>query len=371
MKVFFFIFLAIVTTLGYFLGAELIQPLSRWISVYILWSIHIILFFIMALSPILYRVFQKTHLSKGYQFLQRFAYILMGFYFLLMTLVLIKISFLDKFFSEHLIILTIILLSITLTCLGFFNATKVPELKKVNVPIPGLPEEFYQLKMIQLSDVHVGQNIGKKFLEKIVRVIENEKPDILFLTGDLIDGYVDHLRAEFEPFKRLNPSLGIYYIPGNHEYYWEFENWMNFFKNEMNYNVLLNSSIDLKIGNYKLKIAGVHDLHAHRINANYMIQPDLALEGDEVLLKILLAHQPNSIFKLKRNRADLILSGHTHAGQFFPANLLIYLFQKFVKGLYRFKDSWIYVNQGTGFWGPPNRLGTTSEITLLRFSKRE
>jgi len=371
MKVFLLVFLSLIISLGYFIGIELIQPLSQNISPSFLWGIHSFLFFIMAISPILYRVNKLSVLLKYYKTLQRIAYLLMGFYFLVLIFVLIKIFLVPLGVSDYYLTIFIVVISLLLTMIGLYKAKKNPTVLEVKIPIPGLSEEFYQLKMIQLSDVHVGQNIGKEYLKKIVTVVEEIKPDLIFLTGDLIDGFVDDLRDDLSEFKKLNAKFGIFYVPGNHEYYWNFEEWMKFFSHELKFKVLLNDSCDVLLGKYKLKIAGVHDLHAHRINRNYKILPDQALKGDDVLIKILLAHQPNSIFKLKEERADLILSGHTHAGQFFPANIFIYIFQKFVKGVYRFKNSWVYVNQGTGFWGPPNRLGTTSEITLLRFSKEE
>jgi predicted MPP superfamily phosphohydrolase len=94
--------------------------------------------------------------------------------------------------------------------------------------------------------------------------------------------------------------------------------------------------------------------------------PDSALKTEQTVdYKILLTHQPNAIKLLKKEKANLVLSGHTHAGQFFPANLLIYFFQKYVKGLYLIKDTYLYVNQGTGYWGPANRLGTSMEISEI------
>jgi predicted MPP superfamily phosphohydrolase len=140
---------------------------------------------------------------------------------------------------------------------------------------------------------------------------------------------------------------------------------MQEFKN-INFNVLLNESSSFIVNGKTVAVGGVHDLASHRINPNYRCDPDMAIAKNENAdLKILLAHQPKSVQLIKKSKVDLVLSGHTHAGQFFPGSLFIFLFQPYVKGLHLVNDINLYINQGTGYWGPPNRLGTESEISFI------
>lgn len=126
----------------------------------------------------------------------------------------------------------------------------------------------------------------------------------------------------------------------------------------------------LEHGKASLTLAGVTDLKAGTILEEHKTDPYRAMKGGEKTdYKILLAHQPNSVFEGAEAGFDLQLSGHTHGGQYFPGNLLIYLAQKFVAGLHKHKDTWIYVSRGTGYWGPPIRLGAPSEISVIQLKK--
>lgn len=134
--------------------------------------------------------------------------------------------------------------------------------------------------------------------------------------------------------------------------------------------VLLNENKILEHGEASLILAEVTDLKAGTILEEHKIDLYRAMKGGEKTdYKILLAHQPNSVFEGAEAGFDLQLSGHTHGGQYFPGNLLIYLVQKFVAGLHKHKDTWIYVSRGTGYWGLPIRLGAPSEISVIQLKK--
>ena len=117
-------------------------------------------------------------------------------------------------------------------------------------------------------------------------------------------------------------------------------------------------------------MAGVHDYSASRMGPVQSNPVEALEQSPKGLVKILLAHQPRSIYQASKAGFDLQLSGHTHSGQYFPYNIVIYLFQPFVKGLHLYEKTWIYVNQGTGYWGPPTRFGVPPEITLLTLTKK-
>ena len=253
--------------------------------------------------------------------------------------------------------------------LGLYQATRVPQVTNVHIPIKNLPSAFDGLKIVQLSDVHVGQTIKSDFVKSIVDLANSLDPDLIVLTGDFIDGTYFQLAKDVDYFKNLKSKLGVFYIPGNHEYYWGVEEWVEVFK-KLGATTLINEHVILNKGNEQMVLAGVHDYAAHRLNKKYISSPEQAIAlAPAELKKILLAHQPRSVYAAEKAGFDLQLSGHSHGGQFFPSNLLIYLFEPFVKGLYRHKNIWLYVNRGTGYWGPPNRLGVPPEITLLYLNK--
>jgi len=160
---------------------------------------------------------------------------------------------------------------------GFFEATKKPEVKKVTVPIADLPSEFEGFTIVQLSDVHVGQTIRGDFVDTIVGVTNDLKADLVVLTGDLIDGSPSQLAQELKSFARLQSTHGTVMIPGNHEYYWDLESWLLFWK-QMGVKTLANEHTVIEKNNKHLVVAGVHDYSANRVPlATTRIQKSLCM----------------------------------------------------------------------------------------------
>jgi hypothetical protein len=191
-------------------------------------------------------------------------------------------------------------------------------------------------------------------------------PDMVALTGDFVDGSVEHLSSGIEPLRKLSATDGVFFVTGNHEYYSGVGSWCRKMR-ELGAKVLLNSHQIIQRGSAKLLVAGVTDYSAGRMVPEHASDPSVALKNaGEHDIKILLAHQPKSSRAARRHAFDLQLSGHTHGGQLFPWNFLVPFVHPFSRGLYRFDQGWVYVNPGTGYWGPPMRLGVPSEITLLR-----
>ncbi|MBT3979772.1 MAG: metallophosphoesterase [Bacteriovoracaceae bacterium] len=258
-----------------------------------------------------------------------------------------------------------------LSASGPFGEELVPKVVEVVVQVKDLPQKLVGLTIAQVSDIHIGPLLRGDFLEKIVAEVNSLKADIITITGDLVDGRVSQLESELSSLSELKADLGVYFCSGNHELYWGYDSWLNFVENK-GITVFRNDHKVISKDGEKFMIAGVHDHSIKRMIRSMESSPKKAVEGAEHLpLKILLAHQPKSCFEAQKAGFDLQLSGHTHAGQYFPWNLFIGLFQPYVKGLHQLQNLSIYVNSGTGYWGPPNRLGVPAEITLLKLERTE
>jgi predicted MPP superfamily phosphohydrolase len=187
---------------------------------------------------------------------------------------------------------------------------------------------------------------------------------LIALTGDVADGFPPALRHDVAPLAALHAPLGKYFVTGNHEYYWDAASWVRELEH-LGFSALVNAHRLLRRGAARLLLAGVTDLSASGQVVGHASDPAAAVAGaPESDVRVLLAHQPKSAFAAHAVGFDLQLSGHTHGGQYFPFNLLVRLFQPFVAGLHRLEAMWLYVSRGTGYWGPPLRLGAPGEITL-------
>jgi predicted MPP superfamily phosphohydrolase len=259
------------------------------------------------------------------------------------------------------------LLALAVTFIGFVNARRLARVKKVDVPIAGLPEELHGYSIAQISDIHVGPTIRRPYLNAIVNRVNALKADAIAVTGDLVDGSVQRLSLHTQPLARLSAPDGTFFVTGNHEYYSGAEEWIAEVR-RLGLTVLLNQHVVRERGRARVLIAGVPDFTAHHFVPSHRSDPQAAAAGapPEVDVRILLAHQPRSAPAAADAGFDLQLSGHTHGGQFFPWNFFVPLQQPFVAGLHRVRELWVYTSRGTGYWGPPKRFGAPSEITLVR-----
>ncbi|HET6582481.1 MAG TPA: metallophosphoesterase, partial [Nannocystaceae bacterium] len=249
---------------------------------------------------------------------------------------------------------------------GFFEARRTPDVVEVEVPIAGLPAALDGFRIVQLTDIHVGPTIRGDYLRRCVEVANSLSADIIAVTGDLIDGFVPMLRDEVAPLGALAAKEGVFFVTGNHEYYWDGPAWCDEVA-RLGLTVLCNEHRVIDRDGARLLLAGVTDISAGTMVPEHGSDPTRAKAGaPECDVRVLLAHQPRSVFAAAKAGYDLQISGHTHGGQYFPMNLLVYLAQPYVAGLERHDDMWIYVSRGTGYWGPPSRVGAPAEITLLR-----
>jgi predicted MPP superfamily phosphohydrolase len=248
---------------------------------------------------------------------------------------------------------------------GFFQARRHIKIKNQPIYAANISPELNELKIVQISDLHVGPTIKKDFVERVVEQTNALNADILVFTGDMVDGSVSSLAKDVAPLAKLTATYGKYFVSGNHEYYSNYILWEKKIK-ELGFTVLNNENTVIDVDGKKILLAGVTDYTAETILPNQKSDPLKAFtNAPNDSFKILLAHQPKSAFKAKDIGYDLQISGHTHGGQFFPGNFLARLDQPFIAGLYHYGNMQIYVNTGTGYWGPPLRLATRSEITEI------
>lgn len=274
--------------------------------------------------------------------------------------------------------LAVLAVATATSAIGFLNARRTASVKRVDVPIRGLPQALEGFTIAQLSDIHVGPTIRSGYIQRIVEAVNRLGADTIAITGDLVDGSVPELREHIAPLAGLRARHGTFVVTGNHEYYAGAHAWIDELR-RLGLKVLLNEHVVLQTRNVRgaqtdeelfesaLVLAGVTDFTAGHFDAAHASDPHLALHDAPPLVhtRVLLAHQPRSAPLAAAAGYQLQLSGHTHGGQFFPWNLFVPMQQPFTAGLHRLHDMWVYVSRGTGYWGPPKRFGAPSEITLL------
>jgi len=241
---------------------------------------------------------------------------------------------------------------------------KFIKLERVDIKIENLKKKY---KIVQLSDVHIGGIVDKAFIKNIVDRVNKLDPDIVVITGDLVDIKISRAQDALDELKRLKNRLGVYFIVGNHEYFHDVDEIIGAVK-KLGVKVLENENVYVGEVGEGFNLAGVYDVFGYRAEHH---RPDIykALENrDKNSPTVLLAHQPRYVDELIGG-VDLMLSGHTHGGQLYPFKALVRLQQPYISGLHQHsKELQVYVSKGTGFWGPPMRLGASSEITEITIS---
>jgi len=249
--------------------------------------------------------------------------------------------------------------ALTLSARSLYEA-KTVQLEKVLIQIKNLKKSY---KIVQLSDIHIGGLIDAKFVLDLVQRVNLLNPDIVVITGDLVDIDITKARSTLHELKHLNTKYGTYFVVGNHEYFHGIEKIIDAVKS-LGIRVLENENVYIGEEGVGFNLAGVYDVFGYKVQ-NHIPDLDKALLHKKPSPTVLLAHQPRFIEEVTQG-VDLMLSGHTHGGQLYPFRFLVALQQPYISGLHQHNEHLqIYVNKGTGFWGPPMRLGASSEITEI------
>ena len=241
------------------------------------------------------------------------------------------------------------------------------EIEEVPVRLPRLPRALDGLTIVQITDLHVGPTIRQREVDRVVEQANALRPDVVAITGDLVDGTVRELGDIVAGLGRLRARHGVHFVTGNHEYYSGVEGWEGFLRG-LGIRVLRNERVAIGDGGASLDLAGVDDWRAERHGNGHGYDLAGALAGrDPERALVLLAHQPQGVAEAIRQGVGLQLSGHTHGGQIFPFNLAVRAAFRYTRGLYPVDGGagHVYVSRGTGYWGPPMRLGFPPEITRI------
>ncbi|MEU7631364.1 metallophosphoesterase [Nocardia sp. NPDC049220] len=248
---------------------------------------------------------------------------------------------------------------------GVVEARRVPRVRTVDVTIPGLGAALDGLRMVVITDTHFAALDRVRWSERVVEVVNAQRPDIACHAGDLADGSVAKRHPQVDPLGKIEAELGRFYITGNHEYFGDAQGWIDHMAS-LGWQPLHNQHETVRRGDDQLVIAGIDDPTGVGLTGH---GPDLpaALAGAERHAPVvLLAHQPKQIADTVAASIALQISGHTHGGQIWPFHYLVRLDQPVVAGLSRHSEhTQLYTSRGTGFWGPQLRVFAPSEITVL------
>ncbi|WP_324193924.1 metallophosphoesterase [Nocardia blacklockiae] len=248
---------------------------------------------------------------------------------------------------------------------GLVEARRVPRVRTVEVTVPRLGPALDGLRLVVVTDTHFAALNRLRWSQRVVEVVNAQRPDIACHAGDLADGPVSRRHPQVEPLGKVEAELGRFYITGNHEYFGDAPGWIEYMTG-IGWQPLRNRHQVVEKGGDRLVIAGIDDPTGIALDGH---GPDLpaALAGvDPDVPVVLLAHQPKQITDAVEAGVALQISGHTHGGQIWPFHYLVRLDQPVVAGLSRHGEhTQLYTSRGTGFWGPPLRLFAPSEITVL------
>ncbi|WP_431484833.1 metallophosphoesterase [Pseudomonas solani] len=256
--------------------------------------------------------------------------------------------------------------ALLLSAFGVYQAAQVPGVRTVEVRIKNLPQAMDGLRVVQLTDLHISKLFQTPWVEAVVARTNALNPDLILITGDLMDGTTTDRQLDVAPLAGLTASLGIIGIPGNHEYYFNEPQWRTEFE-RLGIQMLLNEHVVIGAGTESLVVAGVTDEAAAQFG---MAGPNLnaALMGvPETAPIILLKHRPAGADRSAQAGVSLQLSGHTHGGMIKGLDQVgRYANEGFISGAYQVGAMTLYTSNGTGLWnGFPIRIGVPAEITEI------
>ena len=330
----------------------------------------------MMLAPLLVRLSERYGHESTACFLSYAGYIWMGILFLFFTMSVLvdvyrlliyiairmthcRLSFLIP--HPFYLFMVPLVISLTLNAYGYFEAKSI-RTEQFVIQTAKIPPEIGRLRIVQISDVHIGMIVRRERLEKIVATIKEAGPDILVSTGDLLDGQIDNMMRFADLFKGIRPKYGKFAVMGNHEFFAGIEQAMAFHR-QAGFQVLRGEALTLA---NRISIAGVDDATGRNFDY-YKDVPEekLFAKLPQETFILFLKHRP-VIDPKSDGRFDLQLSGHTHRGQIYPFALITKLVFPYHSGYFNLhKNAHLYVSRGAGTWGPPIRLLSPPEITVI------
>jgi hypothetical protein len=249
--------------------------------------------------------------------------------------------------------------SLILSVYALYNGHRMTQ-REYTLPIAGLQKT---VRAVHLTDIHIGTVHQTAFLTHVVQITNKYKPDVVYITGDLFDGSVPVTKQMLTPLNAL--TAPVFFSNGNHEEY-EGLQYVRDTVGDININQLENSMVM----NNGIQVVGINDRLSLKKDESVGTVLD-SLHLDMHLPTVLLYHTPVEWHEARERGVDVMLSGHTHNGQIYPFTLLVRMFFKYIKGLYEEEEKFLHVSPGTGTWGPPMRLGSRNQITLLNLVPKE
>jgi hypothetical protein len=330
---------------------------------------------VMIAAPIIVRLAERAGIEPGARFLAYASFSWMGLLFLFVTLagtvdvlsLLIlaaekvqKQKFTQARVSPRQLFAVQAMLAVAIYGYGLFEAADI-RLEQIEIASPKISEKTGRIRIAQISDVHLGLIVREGRLKKIIAMIQEARPDILVSTGDLVDGQLNHLTTEAGLLAAVKPPLGKIAITGNHEFYAGLQDALDFTE-KSGFTMLRDQGV--MIGG--INFVGVDDPAIMSLGKGHAeSERDLLLAQPKENFTVLLKHRPE-IAPDSLGLFDLQLSGHTHKGQIFPFNLVTWFFYPQRAGqLTGLNSGFLYLNRGTGTWGPPIRFLAPPEVTII------
>jgi len=337
----------------------------------------LILFMVlMIFAPIIVRFLERNDLVTPARFFAYIGYIWMGLLFLFFSFAValdayrfileaIRRAFNADFsrfsLSKAQCFFIPLFLSVGITIFGFFEALNI-RTERVIIRTDKITQKIGRLKIVQISDVHLGLIVGEHRLKRIVKLVKAEKPDVLVSTGDLVDGQMNKLSELTGMIREIPTKYGKYAVMGNHEFYAGLQEALKV-TTDAGFRVLRGEGLNIP---GVINIAGVDDPAGKRYGLERNVsEKDLLSKLPREDFTLFLKHRP-WLSEAKVGLFDLQLSGHTHKGQIFPFSLIVKLFYPNFSGLVSLdNNSYLYVSRGTGTWGPPVRFLAPPEVTVI------
>ncbi len=328
----------------------------------------------MVLSPIIVRVAERNGFETGPRMLAYAGYSWMGILFLFIMVAaffdlfatckwcLLKLqgkpAEMSKQYLRHRLYAQLVFV-LAIYGYGLYEANQITPIH-LTIATPKLSPETEKVRIVQISDVHLGLIVREKRLAKILEKVTEAKPDLLVSTGDLVDGQLNDLSGVVQMFKQIDPPFGKIAVTGNHEFYAGLEESLNLTR-QAGFVVLRNEVYHGK----GVTFVGVDDQTAERFGGEVgQMESQLLRKQKRGRFTILLKHRP-VVGQKSVGLFDLQLSGHTHKGQIFPFNVFTWLSYRFRNGINMLEYGYLYISNGSGTWGPPIRFGAQPEVTVI------